>query len=196
MEDRRRIQEELGRTCPLLLEHGFGEPSPLPRTEVVIAVGPEAAPGLRWSDCQSPTLAEVLCLRPCFNASRIGGESLFRDNSAPTAFEVSDGNWEGVAARPAAPRRSSVLRLSSLFVSHVLPSAVNATTRRKHWRCWRGILTWAVARRCTSQVLPMKRAVLHGLLMDLLSVGCGVYTIKGYLDCIQARHRANDLLLP
>ena len=166
------------------------------RTEVILAVGPEAAPGLCWSDCQLPTLAEVSCLRPCFNASRIGGEALFRNNSAPTVFEESDGNWEGVAARLAAPRRSSVLRLSSLFVSHVLPSAANAATRRKHWRCWRGILTWAVARHCTSQVLPMERAILHGLLMDLLSLGCGVSTIKGYLDCIQARHRVNDLLSP
>ena len=30
VEDRRRIQEELGRTRQSLLEHGFGEPSPLP----------------------------------------------------------------------------------------------------------------------------------------------------------------------
>ena len=42
----------------------------------------------------------------------------------------------------------------------------------------------------------MERAILHGLLMDLLSLGCGVSTIKGYLDCIQARHRVNDLLSP
>jgi hypothetical protein len=148
------------------------------RPEVTLAVGPEAAPGLCWSDCQLPTLEEVSCLHPCFNASRIGGEALcFGNNSAPTVFEVSDGNWEGVAARLAAPRRSSVLRLSSQFVSHALPSAANAATRHKHRRCWHGILTWAVARHCTSQVLPMERAVLHGLLMVLLSIGCGVSVI-------------------
>ena len=42
----------------------------------------------------------------------------------------------------------------------------------------------------------MEREVLHGLLMDLLSLGYGISTIKGHLDCIQARHRAHDLLPP
>ena len=42
----------------------------------------------------------------------------------------------------------------------------------------------------------MEREVLHGFLIDLLSLGCGISTIKGYLDCIQARHRAHDLLSP
>ena len=166
------------------------------RAEVLLAVGPAAAPGLCWSDCQLPTLRDVSCLRPNFSTARLGVEVLFEDNSAATAFEASDGNWEGVAARLAAPRRSSVETLSSLFAYHVLPSAAHVATRSKHWRCWRGILTWAVARRCTSQVLPMERAALQGLLMDLLSLGCGASTIKGYLDCIQGRHRAHDLPSP
>ena len=166
------------------------------RAEVLLAVGPAAAPGLCWSDCQLPTLRDVSCLRPNFSTARLGVEVLFEDNSAATAFEASDGNWEGVAAQLAAPRRSSVETLSSLFAYHVLPSAAHVATRSKHWRCWRGILTWAVARRCTSQVLPMERAALQGLLMDLLSLGCGASTIKGYLDCIQGRHRAHDLPSP
>ena len=164
--------------------------------EVVLAVGPALAPGLCWTDCVLPTLQDVSCLRSRFRATRVPADMLFEDTSAPTAFEASDGNWERVAEELSIPRRSSVRTLSSLFASHVLPSAANADTRRKHWRCWRGVLTWAVARHCPSRILPMEREVLHGLLMDLLSLGCGISTIKGYLDCIQARHRANDLLSP
>ena len=84
------------------------------RAEVVLAVGPAAAPGLCWSDCQLPTLRDVSCLRPNFSTARLGVEVLFEDNSAATAFEASDGNWEGVAAGLAAP-----LWRPSLHYSHI-----------------------------------------------------------------------------
>ena len=166
------------------------------RAEVVLAVGPARASDLDWSDCQLPTLKDVADLRLLFQGSPASINSLFGDRSVPTLFEESDGNWEEVAAQLALPRRAPVQVLSDLFSSSVLPSAADADTRRKHWRCWRGILTWAVARRCTSRVLPMEKPVLQGLLMDLLSLGRSSSTIQGYLDSIQARHRSNDLQSP
>lgn len=161
-----------------------------------MSVGPTVAPGLLWSDCELPTLRVVECLRPQFRTLRVDNDLLFSDNSEPTALEASDGNWEGIAAQLAAPRHASEREMSSLFVTQVLPSAAAPATRRKLWRCWRGILTWAVARHSTARILPMQQPTLHYFLIDLLSLGCSFSTIKGYLDSIQARHRVNNLPSP
>ena len=42
----------------------------------------------------------------------------------------------------------------------------------------------------------MSKEVLHAFLMELLCLGCSLPTVKGYLDSIQHRHRANDLPSP
>ena len=166
------------------------------RAEVAIAIGPERAPGLRWASTQLPTLIDVEPLRslPQLAGSQI--ELLFADLSDPTAFESCDGNWEAVAASLSLPARTSIKSLSATFAAQVLPSSAHLATRRKHWRCWRGILTWAAARDCLSALLPMSKEVLHAFLMELLCLGCSLPTVKGYLDSIQHRHRANDLPSP
>ena len=159
------------------------------RAEVAMAVGPLVAPSLRWSTTQLPTLQFVDALRDLPQVPSGSAAHLFSNDSDPTAFEVSDGNWEGVAAGLCASGASTLTSLSSAFTTHVLPSSAHADTRRKHWRCWRGILTWAVARRCLPRVLPMSQKVLHAFLMELLCLDCSHSTIKGFLDCIQSRHR-------
>lgn len=159
------------------------------RAEVAMAVGPLVAPSLQWSTTQLPTLQFVDALRDLPQVPSGSAAHLFSNDSDPTAFEVSDGNWEGVAAGLCASGASTLTSLSSAFTTHVLPSSAHADTRRKHWRCWRGILTWAVARRCLPRVLPMSQKVLHAFLMELLCLDCSHSTIKSFLDCIQSRHR-------
>ncbi len=154
-----------------------------------MAVGPLVAPSLQWSTTQLPTLQFVDALRDLPQVPSGSAAHLFSNDSDPTAFEVSDGNWEGVAAGLCASGASTLTSLSSAFTTHVLPSSAHADTRSKHWRCWRGILTWAVARRCLPRVLPMSQKVLHAFLMELLCLDCSHSTIKGFLDCIQSRHR-------
>ena len=111
------------------------------RAEVAMAVGPAVAPGLQWSTAQLPTLQAVDALRVLPRAPQGRVAHLVFDNSDATVFEVSDGNWEGVAAGLCIPGASTLSSLSSAFSTHVLPSSADADTRRKHWRCWRGILT-------------------------------------------------------
>lgn len=166
------------------------------RAEVALAVGPVLAPHLRWSTSQLPTLRDVLPLRSLLLTTGTDVDTLLVDTSALTLFEASDGNWERVAANLPLSTWASVQSLSAAFTIHVLPSSSAVATRAKHWRCWRGVLTWAVARRCLSSLLPMSEDVMHAFLMELLLLGCGFSSIKGYLDSIQSRHRVYALSSP
>ena len=143
-----------------------------------MAVGSSVAPSLQWSTAQLPTLKVIDALPNLPQAPPGGASHLLSNDSDPTAFEVSDGNWEGVAAGLCDFGASSLTSLATAFSTHVLPSSAHADTRRKHWRCWRGILTWAVARRCLHRVLPMSQKVLHALLMELLCLDCSHSTVK------------------
>ena len=156
------------------------------RAEVALAVGPVLAPHLRWSTSQLPTLQDVLPLRSLLLTTGTDVDTLLVDTSALTLFEASDGNWERVAANLPFSTWASVQSLSAAFTIHVLPSSSAVATRAKHWRCWRGVLTWAVARRCLSSLLPMSEDVMHAFLMELLLLGCGFSSIKGYLDSKEA----------
>lgn len=166
------------------------------RAEVALAVGPQVAPTLSWSSCQLPTLKNVTPLRSLLRTASLGAEIFLADNSELTAFEASDGNWERVAADLPLIPHPSIQSLSAAFVSHVLPSSFGVGTRKKYWRCWRGILTWAVARGCLQRLLPMSKDILHAFFMDLVLLGCGYSTIKSYMDSIQSRHRAHALPTP
>lgn len=166
------------------------------RSEVVMAVGSDSAPGLVWSECSLPTLCNVDPLRRLGRGSSLNLACLFDNESSPTLFEASDGNWEDVASSLATAQRTSVRYLSTVFTSQVLISSIGPRTRIKLWRCWRGIHTWSIARHCLHQLLPMHKDVLRALLMDLVALHCSFSTIKGYLDSIQFRHRRYDLTSP
>lgn len=70
------------------------------------------------------------------------------------------------------------------------------STRAAAWRNWRGVVTWAVARRCLPCILPMRMSTLESFLWDLACLECSFPLIKGYIDCIQARHRHFGLASP
>ncbi len=161
------------------------------RSEVVIELGPDAAPHLRWGRSTLPTLLDVEPLRDAAVAAGLDDGALFANFSSRTPLEQSDGNWTGLAARLGPTVcESSEVRRAAAFRQYILPSTEGApSTRGSAWRNWRGILTWATARRCLHRVLPMPTLTLESLLWDLVSLDCTYPMIKGYLDCIQARHR-------
>ena len=168
------------------------------RSEVIVELGPDVAPGLRWGRCMLPTLLDVEPLRASAQAAALAADALFANFSASTPLERSDGNWIGLAARlgPEA-RRSTEVSRAAAFRRYILPSSEGApSTRGVAWRNWRGVLTWSIARRCLDRVLPMPALTLESLLWDLVSLNCTFPVIKGYLDSIQARHRRFGLASP
>ena len=167
------------------------------RSEVLLVLGPGAAPSLRWGACRLPTLLSVEPLRGIICAEGLDASALLSDSSRITPLERSDGNWRGVAASLSPSSRSGENQRAAAFRLHVLPSLEGAPiTRRSAWRNWRGILTWAVARRCLARVLPMPSLTVESLLWDLISLDCSFPVIKGYVDCILARHRHHGFASP
>lgn len=123
---------------------------------------------------------------------------LFSNLSGRTPMELSDGNWPGLAASLGPPAGTATeVHRAAAFRRYILPSTEGApSTRVSAWRSWRGILTWATARGCLHRVLPMPSLTLQSLLWDLISLDCSFNIIKGYLDCIQGRHRRFGLASP
>ena len=69
------------------------------RSEVVIELGPDAAPHLRWGRCLLPTLLDVEPLRDAAITAGLDDGALLANFSFRTPLELSDGNWTGLAAR-------------------------------------------------------------------------------------------------
>jgi hypothetical protein len=167
-------------------------------SEVILSLGPESATMVRWGKSRLPTLVDVEPLRPLVQALALNDLELLSDVSPATLFESSDGNWTRLVPNlNIQPCQSSMSQRAEAFRLHVWPSLNGApSTRLKAWSCWRGILTWGVARRCLMHLLPMPLVALESLLWDLVSLQCSFSIIKGYIDCIQARHRSFNLPSP
>ncbi len=67
-------------------------------SEVVIELGPDLAPHLRWERGTPPTLLDIEPLRDAITAGLDDG-ALFANFSSRIPLELSDGNWTGLAAR-------------------------------------------------------------------------------------------------
>lgn len=168
------------------------------RSEVLVELGPDAALGISWGRCRLPTLKDVEPLRALAYAAGLNVQDLLSDCSARTPMEACNGNWHGLAASlgPAVASSSEAQRATA-FRRFILPSTEGApATRGSAWRNWRGVLTWALARRCFHRILPMPSQVLESFLWDLITLDCSFPVIKGYLDCIQVRHRRFGLPSP
>jgi len=94
------------------------------------------------------------------------------------------------------PKEETVASLAAEFVKHVRPMERAHKTRGKAWSGWRALLTWATARNCLDEILPMSQDVLHAFLWDALSVGCSFSVLKGLVAAIQSRHKLFRLAPP
>ena len=168
------------------------------RTEVLLQLGPDVAPRTSWGSCRLPTLKDVEPLHALAVTVGLNLQTLFLDCSARTPLERSDGNWHGLAASlcPGTAFSSEAQRAIA-FRRYIMPSTEGApATRGSAWRNWRGVLTWATARHCLGRILPMPSQVLESFLWDLIALDCSFPVLKGYLNCIQARHRRFGLASP
>ena len=168
------------------------------RSEILIFLGPQSATLLRWGNNRLPTLVDVEPLRPLIRALDLNDNELLSDLSHATLFERSNGNWASLVSRLNNQTcHSSMSQRANAFRLHVWPSMHGApSTRKKAWSNWRGILTWGVARRCLKHLLPMSSVAFESLLWDLVSLQCSFSIIKGYIDCIQAKHHNLNLPSP
>lgn len=166
------------------------------RADVIRSLPPADAERAAWSDARFPTLRDVDVLAGLVSHLGLSRTRLLSDDSAPTALERSDGNWESVMNRLAANPVLDVHARSAAFDQHVAPSTTAVSTRVKAWAGWRSVLTWATARGTLAAVLPMNMRTLKALLWDMLTAECSLAIIKGVIDGTQARHRRFNMPCP
>ena len=115
---------------------------------------------------------------------------MLSDYSQPTAFERADGNFFAALDRlEHAPTGAPLSHLTDAFNTHIWPSTAAPGTRRKNWRNWRAVLTWAVVRDAVGLVLPMSRDTLKALSWDLIAFHTSRSQIVAVWCAINERHR-------
>ena len=161
------------------------------RSMVFLEVDPEAAGRIRWGPRTGlPSILNVEVLRNTVLAAGANAEQLLLDDSKQTPLEKAQGRWKPAMAQLTAgdPREETVASLAAAFVKHVRPMERGHRTRSKAWSGWRAVLTWATARGCLSDILPMSQDVLHAFLWEALGGGCSFSVLKGLVAAIQGRH--------
>ena len=148
---------------------------------------------LRWGENLSPTILNLHALR-----NEDGGglgllsaqarRELLKDNSRQTEMERGDGVLPSVS-RAQGRGRFSASELTSLFQSAVMPSQLEQSSRAGYFTSWRMVVTWLLAHNAADQGLPMTKALLEALTMELLIMGASVGSIRNTWSAIENRHR-------
>ena len=102
------------------------------RSAVVIAVGPDLAPSLRWTASSIPTVANVDdALGTIVRSKCADWRAILRDSSASSAFQDAHGNWEATFLSLAEGVGPSIEAMSLAFETHIWPLGSVKATRTK-----------------------------------------------------------------
>ena len=146
-----------------------------------------------WSVFQSGALQAAGLER----VSAAGRKWLFMNDSAKTEPEKAGGRMPGISRAAGAPGGIfTVGELRALFDSQIMPSQLEASTRRSYWSTWQLVLTWGRAHGLMDKLLPMTGEDFRSLVMEMLMVGLGAASIKNIMSAVQSRHRLAGLTPP
>ena len=169
------------------------------RAMVYLEVGQSVSARLRWGPRQGlPSILNVEALRDLISAAGADADRILLNDSQQTPLERAQGRWRPAMAQltDSDPRKETVASLAAAFVKHVRPMERAHKSRSKAWGGWRAVITWATARQCLSDILPMSQEVLQAFLWDALGVGCSFSVLKGLVTAIQGRHTLFRLTHP
>ena len=146
-----------------------------------------------WSRCQSGEIRVGGLER----VSAEGRIRLFKNDSPQTEVEKAGGRMPGIArAGPGLPGLFSAAELRSLFTEQIMPSQLEASSRKGYWGSWQLVLSWGMAHGIMDRLLPMALDNLEALIMELMILGMAANSVKNMMACIQARHRMFGLAPP
>jgi len=167
------------------------------RSAVIIAVGPSLTPSLQWTNSTIPTVANVeQALGTVIRRRCADWEAIIRDPSSASALQEAKGNWEAVLIHIAKGVAPTIEAMSQAFETHILPLGSAHGTRKKAWRNWRTVLTWATARDALHRILPMDHQTLQAMVWEFTAMGGSRAVIRSILDAVIARHRDSGLSSP
>ena len=143
-----------------------------------------------WTKSVLPTLSNAEQLLGTLSQHLgLSRRFLFRNISAQTALEHSDGNWDRIIVPLAAQSGTSLPQLTAAFDHHVQPSFQACLTRQQSWRSWCSVLTWAAGRGALPLLMPMTISTLKGMIWDMMGMLAPHSVLKNIIDSIQSRHR-------
>ena len=164
------------------------------RGAILLALGPTLAPLARWNNSTVPTLAYAdVVLSHLVQTHCPNWRTALLNDSLSSALDTEHGHYEPIMADLALVTPATVPEMSLAFSTHISPLGSARTTRRKAWRNWCTVLTWAAGRRALDNVLPMSTAVLHALIWDCTAMGASRSVTKAIVDAIISRHRGARL---
>ena len=173
--------------------------------EMVTGAGAQPVSALSWAKTKHfPTLSDwsqfqsgTLKVGGLEKVSAAGRKWLFMNDSAKTEAEKAGGRLPGISRAAGAPSGIfSVGELRSLFDSQILPSQLEASTRKSYWGTWQMVLTWGLAHGILDKLLPMDAEDFRALVMEMLMLGLGAASIKNIMSAVQSRHRLAGLVPP
>ena len=160
------------------------------RSLVRVRLGSAIAGAVRFKNGPLPIISNMSVLKRSHLFAGPNQSAILSDISMATALENGDGNWEAVIQSMGGPRLgASVSDLAAAFDRHVLPSRAKPGTRRGNWHYWSCVITWAIVRKATGELLPMRRDTLKALSMDLILFATSHSSIRAVWGAVNARHR-------
>ena len=158
------------------------------RHAVLLAANSKIDP--TWTKSVLPTLSNAEQLLGSLSQHLgLSRRYLFRNISAQTALEHSDGNWDRIIVPLAAQSGTSLPQLTAAFDHHVQPSFQACLTRQQSWRSWCSVLTWAAGRGALPLLMPMTISTLKGMIWGMM--GPRSYTrFLHTLDTVQGKQQA------
>ena len=169
------------------------------RALIIMALGPAHMAQVRWGPRGGiPTVLTVALFSTAITAAGVDPHQLLHDDSPKTALEKANGNWRPAMAALTSPAAAAdtVASLTAEFLRHVRPMERGDRTRKAAWAGWRVVLSWAAARECFADILPMTEDTLYAFLWDALTMGASFSTLKSLVNAIQARHNMFRLTPP
>jgi hypothetical protein len=160
------------------------------RVLVRVQLGSTLAGRVRFKNGPLPIISNMGVLKRSHLFAGPNQSAVLSDISMATALENGDGNWEAVVQSMGGPRLgASVAELAAAFDQHVLPSRAKPGTRKSNWHYWSCVITWAIVRKVSRDLLPMHRDTLKALSMDLILFATSHSTIRAVWAAVNARHR-------
>ena len=154
-----------------------------------------------WSRSMVPTIQNTEILRKSCLFAGPRRQRLLNDLSVRSVLEegprAAAAFFSQLDARGPRPGPSQTLTdMASAFQRHVLPMALQQSTRVQQWLHWRAVLTLAIAHECVDQLVPMPKRTLMALTWQLLTLGCGPGHVQAAWGAISQRHRALEATAP
>ena len=171
--------------------------APAWQVRVVVNLGAPEGGRIAWRRGPLPTVRNIEAALTAHPFRGLDARLLLYNDSAATALERGDGNWETAVRALADPGlRASLADLTAAFNVHVWPARTRPTTRAKNWANWVTVLTWAIARQATALIMPMHVDTLKALTWDLITFGSSRSQLAAVWAAVQARHRSFALPAP